>query len=229
MHAAAPRTSPAKPAAFFDLDKTLLDSNSGQLYALYEHREGRLSTLSLLVSTVWLLLHRVSLLNVESAYQRAAGHWRGKSETLVKEQALSWFKREAAHRMAPGGLPVLQRHRDQGLPVVLLSNTSAYIAEAACEVWQMDDWLANLIPIDEQGMIKGVIGLPLCIGEGKALRAEVWAEQHGISLEASHFYTDSISDLPMLERVGHPYVVNPDAKLLAVAKRRGWPVLDWLK
>jgi HAD superfamily hydrolase (TIGR01490 family) len=216
-----------RAAAFFDLDKTLLSVNSGQLYALYEHREKRLSTLGLIVSSVWLLLHRASLLNVEDAYQQAAKHWKGKEAQVVKDQALAWFKREAAHLMAPGAVAVLARHRDRGEPLVLLSNTSSYIAAAACEVWEMDDWLANLIPTDCEGLITGSLEMPLCIGRGKAIRAAQWASNKGVSLERSHFYSDSISDLEMLECVKYPYAVNPDRKLREVAKKRGWQILDW--
>lgn len=214
-------------AAFFDLDLTLCQANSALLYAKYEYRSGRLSTMALLVNTGRLLLHRLSLLNVETAYAKVAQHWKGMEGKAVQEETLAWFRRDVAHRLAPGGDAVLRHHREQGERVVLLSNTSAYIAAAACEIWGMDDWLANDVPTDEDDRITGGIELPLCIGAGKATRAEIWARKHGISLEKSHFYSDSISDLPMLERVGHAYVVNPDAKLRAVATQRGWPILDW--
>jgi HAD superfamily hydrolase (TIGR01490 family) len=216
-----------RAAAFFDLDETLLRVNSGQLYALYERRLGRLSTLAVGVSALCLLLHRFSLLNVEVAYQWAASQFKAREGEQVRAETLGWFEREAAQHMAPGGRPVLARHRERGEPLVLLTNTSAYIAEAACRVWQLDAWLANMMLTDESGRITGRVELPLCIGEGKVQRAEAWARQQGVALEKSSFYSDSISDLPMLERVGHPYVVNPDARLRSHARRRGWPILDW--
>ena len=54
-----------------------------------------------------------------------------------------------------------------------------------------------------------------------------FAETHAIDLAASHAYGDSIADLPMLETVGHPHVVNPDKALAAVARRRRWPIHRW--
>jgi phosphoserine phosphatase len=68
---------------------------------------------------------------------------------------------------------------------------------------------------------------PLCFGAGKIAQAEAYAEARGVSLAESYFYTDSINDLPMLERVGNPRVVNPDLRLSWVARRRGWSVEDW--
>ena len=68
---------------------------------------------------------------------------------------------------------------------------------------------------------------PIRYGVGKVELANAFAETHGIDLDAELLLLDSITDLPMLERVGFPRVVNPDPRLLRIARRRGWPVLDW--
>ena len=57
--------------------------------------------------------------------------------------------------------------------------------------------------------------------------AETWARENGVDLAASSFYSDSSTDLPMLERVGHPFVVNPDPRLRLAARSRGWTILNW--
>lgn len=218
-----------RAAAFFDLDRTLMRENSGQLYALHEYKHGRLSLRQLLESSIWLLLHHVQLLDVEVAYQKAAAHWRGVPGGEAREIAAAWFRQDVAHRLTPGGKQTLARHRAQGHPTVLLSNTSGYIAAAAAECWQLDFWLANVIPTDADGRITGVMDAPLCYGQGKVVKAEAWAREHDVSLADSYFYSDSLADLPMLAHVGHPYVVNPDPRLAREAKRRAWPVLDWSK
>jgi len=222
-----PPETPPRAAAFFDLDRTLIRENSGQLYALNEYKHGRLTLRQLVQSSLWLLMHHGSLLDVEAAYAKAARHWKGVSGTQVKDLAAEWFRSDVASRLTPGGARTLDEHRSHGRPLVLLSNTSGYIASAACECWEMDFWLANAIPVDERGKITGVMDRPLCIGLGKVVKAELWAREHGVALEQSYFYSDSLSDLPMLERVGHPHVVNPDPKLRSVARKRNWPVLDW--
>jgi len=68
--------------------------------------------------------------------------------------------------------------------------------------------------------------LPLCWGVGKTHWAQRFAAEQGIDLRQSFFYTDAISDLPMLELVGQPRVVNPDRLLRRHAQRRGWPILQ---
>jgi phosphoserine phosphatase len=65
----------------------------------------------------------------------------------------------------------------------------------------------------------------VCYGRGKAYWAERFAAEHGVDLTRSYFYTDSITDLPVLDRVGHPRVVHPDPRLRRLAQRRGWQVL----
>jgi phosphoserine phosphatase len=80
---------------------------------------------------------------------------------------------------------------------------------------------------EEGGRFTGVYVRPACYGAGKVTRAESFAVEHGIDLRQSYFYSDSYSDLPMLERVGQPRVVNPDPRLRRAAQRRGWSAESW--
>jgi putative phosphoserine phosphatase/1-acylglycerol-3-phosphate O-acyltransferase len=74
------------------------------------------------------------------------------------------------------------------------------------------------------GVFTGRIIEPLCYAAGKVYWAEAYAHEQGVDLDRSFFYTDSISDMPMLQRVGCPVVVNPDYRLRRYARRQGWPV-----
>jgi phosphoserine phosphatase len=76
----------------------------------------------------------------------------------------------------------------------------------------------------EDGRLTGRIVPPVCYGPGKVVWAERFAAEHRVDLSASYFYTDSITDLPLLEQVGHPVAVNPDPRLRRLARRQGWPV-----
>jgi phosphoserine phosphatase len=81
----------------------------------------------------------------------------------------------------------------------------------------------------EDGVYTGRLDGPFAYGEGKADRLRTFAAERGIDLAQSWAYTDAVSDLPMLETVGHPVAVNPDAELAEVAKREGWEVLRFEK
>jgi phosphoserine phosphatase len=79
----------------------------------------------------------------------------------------------------------------------------------------------------KDGVFTGEPLRPICYGKGKVEMAEAWAREHGVDLAASSFYSDSVTDVPMLERVGRPFVVAPDPRLRRIARARGWPALDW--
>ena len=124
-------------------------------------------------------------------------------------------------------MEALRHHRAAGDQHVLLSSTSCWVAAYATELFMLDDWLANQFPADPDGNLTGDYERPLCYGPGKRVLAERWARERGVSLDDAIFYTDSYSDVAMLEFVDHPRVVNPDPRLRRHARKRGWPVLDW--
>ncbi|MCA9519557.1 MAG: HAD family hydrolase [Myxococcales bacterium] len=219
--------SERRSAAFFDLDRTLIDVNSGRLYARFEYRNKRISTRQLAESFLWMSLYHFSVLNIEKAFAKAVRHYHGMSEAEIAERTCEWFKSEVAERLQPGAKAVIERHRELGRPTVILTNSSDYQARIAATTWGLDDYIANEFPSDEHGLLLGTVRTPICYGPGKVTRAEEWAAEHQIDLDRSWFYTDSYSDLPMLERVGHPIVVNPDPRLRRLARRRGWPIEDW--
>ncbi len=217
----------ARPAAFFDLDRTLIDVNSGVLYAKHEYRAGRIGFFKLTQSMFYMFLYHLSLVDMQKAYASAVRHYEGVPAAELDERTRSWFAAEVDGRLQPGARAALEEHARQGHPRVLLTSSSSYVSRCCEESWGLDGWIANSFPTDGEGRLDGTYEPPLCYGPGKVLRAETWAEEHDVDLDASHFYSDSYTDLPMLERVGHPHVVNPDPRLRREAKRRAWPVLDW--
>lgn len=219
--------STSKAAAFFDLDRTLIKENSATLYIKHEYKQGRISLSKMMVAGVYLGLYHFSLMNIEKAYRRATTSMKGADPTQVQERTHTWFQDTIAHLLLPGAKESLAFHREHHHPCVLLTGSTEFMAREAVDAWALDDWLANCFMQDEDGKLTGEVSSPLCYADGKVHWAEQWAKEHGISLEESYFYTDSYSDLTMLERVGHPRVINPDPKLRALAQRRNWPILDW--
>jgi HAD superfamily hydrolase (TIGR01490 family) len=217
----------SKVLAFFDLDHTVLSRNTGVLYALFALRQRRLSALDTLRSLRWAFLHRLGKLDVDRAYAKAGALFRGVSGALLQSEAHAWFEREVVRHVRPGARAAIARHRDQGHATVLLTNSSSFIAEAACAALGLDAWLANEILLDEHGLITGHVPRPLCYGTGKVTRARGFADARGARLSDAWFYSDSISDLPMLAEVGTPVAVHPDRRLLRVARERGFTVVDW--
>lgn len=221
----APTSSRA--AAFFDLDGTLIAFNSGLRYARHERRAGRIALWQMAESALWMALYHLSLVDMRRAFSRAVSHYRGVPEATLDERTQAWFEDAVAPHLLPGAADALAEHAAAGVPRVLLSSTSSYLARAVTARWGLDDWLANGFPTDAEGRLLGTMREPLCYGAGKVVHAERWAAAREVDLGASWFYTDSYSDLPMLEAVGHPVVVLPDPRLRRHARKVGWPIVDW--
>jgi HAD superfamily hydrolase (TIGR01490 family) len=215
-----------KTTAFFDLDKTLLPVNSGALWMKRERRLGRISFLQLVQGTFYLLAYKFGVIDMEKVMVKALRTVRGLPEETVRAWTRDWFREEVVPHVAPGARAVLDDHRGRGHPLVLLTSSSPYESEIASEHFGLDAYISTRYEVAD-GRFTGDVVRPVCYGQGKVTLAEVYARENDVDLDASFFYTDSLSDLPMLERVGHPRVVHPDPRLGRLARRRGWVILDW--
>jgi phosphoserine phosphatase len=120
-------------------------------------------------------------------------------------------------------LAIMEEHRGAGRRVVVISASPEEIVRPLCRYLGIDDIIATRAAVDEDGRYTGELEL-YAYGPGKADAMRAMAEEEGIDLDASYAYSDSITDLPMLEAVGHPIVVNPDSELTKTAAERGWQV-----
>lgn len=220
-------TTTARGAAFFDLDRTLIDINSGLVWAQHERSQGNISLWQFARASFWTLLYHVSLIDMEKAFAEAVRHYEGEAWEDLERRTRDWFHDEIEHRLRTGAEQRLDDHRREGHDLVVLTNSSCFEAAAATDAWGLDDWLANEFHTDDTGRLTGDFEEPLCYGEGKVVRAREWAAEHDVSLESSYFYSDSYSDLPMLEAVGHPRVVDPDPRLSRHARSEDWTIEDW--
>ena len=215
-----------RTAAFFDLDLTLITINSGAAWIKRERRLGRISNRQMLQAYVRFVLYRLSLIDMDEAMRLALAQYKQLPEQTLDDWTRAWYADEIACTAAPGAWPVLERHRKEGHHLVLLTTSSPYESAMAVEQFGLDHALSSRYEVKD-GLFTGEFVPPLCYGPGKVTEAERYAAEQGIDLDRSYFYSDSYSDRFMLERVGHPYVVNPDPRLKGFARKKAWPVLDW--
>ena len=215
-----------RAAAFFDLDGTLIEKNSATLWMAAERRAGRLGRRLALEGAFYVLLYRFRSVDMLRLSRKALETIRGLTEETLRARTREWFRRDVMRHAAPGARRAVAWHRERGDRLVLLTSASVYAGEAAVEAFGLDDLIATRYEV-AGGRFTGEPLTPLCYGAGKVTLAERWAEREGVDLDASTFYSDSFTDAPMLERVGHPRVVNPDLRLRLKARLRGWPVEDW--
>jgi HAD superfamily hydrolase (TIGR01490 family) len=213
-------------AAFFDVDHTLIDVNSGAKWLGYMWRTGQVSVREAVQSITWLLRYRLALLDLEAVTAVAARSYRGVSVTTITAAVHEWFAREIAGRVCVEGRARIAEHLAQGHVVALLTSGTRFSAAPLAEMLGVEHVLCTEME-EANGVLTGRHVAPACAGPGKIVYAERLAAELGVDLGRSFFYTDSFSDLPMLERVGLPRVVNPDVRLKRMARRRGWQVERW--
>ena len=143
---------------------------------------------------------------------------------------LSWREAFVRERIAPRMLPrareLLASHRND--LVVIITATNRFLTEPIAQAFDVEHLIATEPEIVDGRFTGDVVGEP-CMREGKIVRLRRWLEHQGASLPTfgqSFFYSDSINDLPLLERVTHPVAVDPDDKLEAIARRRGWRTMS---
>jgi HAD superfamily hydrolase (TIGR01490 family) len=223
-----PASGATPPAiAFFDLDRTLLGCNSAVPWLLDEVRRGHLGLLGALRAIAALARYRLGDGGVESALVWNVSRSAGRDARETERYMSGWYERVLRGRMRPGGLAALRDHRARGERCVLLTSGTQHLSAIVARDLGLDDVVCTVAEIDGSGRFTGrVVGRP-CFGPGKAMAAERHAAAAAVPLSRCTFYTDAAADLPTLEVVGHPVVVNPDPRLGRIARARGWPVVDW--
>ncbi|MDG2303898.1 MAG: HAD-IB family hydrolase [Candidatus Binatia bacterium] len=213
-----------RTAAFFDIDGTLLAVHSAPHYARYMRKHGRARRRDLLRTAYYLLQYRLNLLDMEGALERASELIVGQEEAEVAAFSLRWYEDVMREHLVPVVCDLLAQHQRRGDTVALLSTTTSYLADPIARDLGVDHSLVTRLEV-EDGRFTGRADGPICYGRGKVFWAKKFAEEEDVDLAQSYFYTDSVTDVPVLELVGHPRIVQPDRLLRREARRRGWSVV----
>jgi HAD superfamily hydrolase (TIGR01490 family) len=218
----------AKPAvALFDMDRTLVNIHTARLYLKYQRDIGEVDWVDALRASYWLFEYSLGIANADRIAQRVLRDYRGKAATWMSERFQNWFKAYVLPCVSEAGRERVQQHRDHGHAVAIATSAIRFAAQPLAAELSIPHLICSELEIVE-GSITGEFAPPLCYGGGKRERSEALLASLGYGLADTAFYTDSITDLPLLEAVGYPVVVNPDTRLRRVAKRRGWPIEDWV-
>jgi HAD superfamily hydrolase (TIGR01490 family) len=213
-------------AAFFDLDKTVIAKASMMAFGWEFHREGLIGRREL-ARGLWtqLLYLRFGagpeqLARIRQSALTLTKGWEQARIRRIVEANLAAVVRPIAYADA---VELLAHHRAEGRKVYLVSAAPAEIVEPLARHLGVDEALASHAATDSDGRYTGEL-LHYCYGPAKAEVIRAVAARDGIDLARSWAYSDSATDLPMLEVVGHPVVVNPDRTLRRIALARGWQV-----
>jgi HAD superfamily hydrolase (TIGR01490 family) len=213
-------------AAFFDLDKTLMEGSSAFHFARASYKAGQLSRRQLARDVRENIRFRL-----RGSTDEATDALRTRVYEAIQGKRVVDLARLTPQilagilpRVYPQMLEVAYRHQDAGREVYIVTAASQEIAELLAHVLVFDGGIGARSEV-RNGVYTGRPEGPFTYREGKAEAIRQIAAEQGYDLAESWAYSDSESDLPMLRAVGHPVAVNPDAELARVAREEGWEIM----
>ncbi len=210
--------------AFFDMDKTLIAENSGSLYLRHRYERGEVGGAEIARGLLAYLRYKVGLLDLRSFTQELSAELAGRDEAELLAEARGFVETRVVPALYPEALERVAWHAEQGHLLAIVSGATRFVVEPLANHIGIPSALYTRLEVEE-GRLTGRVIDPICFEKGKIFWIRRFIEERGIDLARSWFYTDSITDLPLLDLVGHPVVVNPDPILYRKARSRRWPVV----
>ncbi|MEZ4293871.1 MAG: HAD family hydrolase [Polyangiaceae bacterium] len=219
---------PPRPrAALFDMDRTLLKVETATLYAKHQRKLGEASLTDMIKLAYWLTQYTFGVLDVTRVAEKVLVGIRGFPEIALAARCDDWFRQDVEKHITDAGRLAVRRHQARGDICAIVTAASPYASRPLASILGIEHVVSSVFEVDDRGYFTGRPEKPLCIGEGKVIRAKRLLDPLGLTLEDAVFYTDSVQDLPLVERVGEPVCVNPDPRLRRIARKRGYRIEKW--
>jgi putative phosphoserine phosphatase / 1-acylglycerol-3-phosphate O-acyltransferase len=210
-------------AAFFDFDGTIVSGFSALAFLREQLLQGKLSRNDIFELASAMARLALGRIDFAGAMAVSAGILRGMSEQSYYQFGAQVYEKHIRRLVYPEARALVAAHLRKSHTVAIISSATPYQIEPAARGLGVDHVLCTRLA-SRKGLLTGAVVPPVCWGKGKVIAATGFAARQGVDLERSVFYTDSHEDLELLEAVGRPRVINPNARLEAIAQQRGWPV-----
>ena len=212
--------------AIFDLDHTLINGDSDYLWGEYMVAKGIVDEQA----------YRQRNADFYQDYQRGCldnDQYLAFALEPLKHHAIedlhSWradyVEQWIRPLIAPGAKPLLDRHRDNGDQLMMISATHRFVSGPIGTLLGIPTVLATEPEIVDNRYTGRYLGTAT-YKEGKVTVLKQWTKEQKMSLDGAYFYSDSLNDLALLEAIDNPVAVSPDDDLSAIARERGWPIID---
>jgi len=216
-------------AAFFDLDKTVIAKSSLGALGPEFHARGliRRSTLVRgLGQNLWFLWFGADQNKMEKIRENVMKLTAGWDRDEVRQLVTETLNEVIEPLIYAEAMEIIEHHLAEGDEVWIVSSSPVEVVDPFAELLGITGAIGSRAAIDEHNRYTGTLEF-YAQGENKAVAMRELAAQRGIDMSQSSAYSDSETDEPMLEAVGHPYAVNPDRALARIAHERGWPILTF--
>ncbi|MDT7576361.1 MAG: putative phosphoserine phosphatase / 1-acylglycerol-3-phosphate O-acyltransferase, partial [Pseudonocardiales bacterium] len=221
------QASPAGPqiSAFFDLDGTLVAGFTAVILTRERLRRRDIGVGELITMVQAGLNHQLGRIEFEQLILTASAALRGRALSDLEEIGERLFNEKIESRIYPEMRELVRAHLARGHTVVLSSSALTIQVHPVARFLGIPNTLTNQFEVDEDGILTGGVVKPILWGPGKAAAVQKFAAEHDIDLQDSYFYADGDEDVALMYLVGNPRPTNPEGKMAAVARRRGWPIL----
>ncbi len=211
--------------ALFDLDNTLLAGDSDHTWNEFLIHEGVAGQDFRQGNDRFLEDYTQGRLDVRAYLQFAIEPLKGFTLQQLEPLRQRFLRDEVAPMVAQKAEELLAEHRARNDTLLIITSTNSFVTGPIARMLGVDALLATDFETRDDRFTGQILGTP-CFREGKVTRLMEWMDLHGADLTGSHFYTDSLNDLPLLDLVDHPVAVDPDPTLGAIALERGWTTIS---
>ncbi len=217
--------SSGRYAAFFDLDHTILNVNSGKVLILMAYRKGLLTRTELLNAFWFSIVYKLKAGDTSKLLGKMVGWIKGKHEEILDNLSGEVFSEHIKKAIRNEIRTEIMRHKNNGAVTVILSSSIMPLCSRVADHLGIDEILCTLLETKD-GIYTGKTENNLCFGKEKAVRLTQFCKYKNINPSESYYYGDSKDDFHALATVGNPVCVSPDKKLRKIAESRGWRIIS---
>ncbi len=212
--------------AIFDLDNTLLDGDSDHAWGEFLCEKGVVdSEVYREANDYFYVQYKNGTLDIMEFLEFALKPLAENEPDTLQQLHDEFMQAKIQPMMLEKAATLLQKHRDQGDFLLIITATNRFVTGPIAEHLGVDDTLAT-DPEQIDGRYTGKVAGTPCFQDGKVKRLHAWLENNDHSLEDSYFYSDSINDKPLLDLVTNPVAVDPDELLKQAAEENSWPIIS---
>jgi len=212
--------------ALFDLDHTLLDGDSDQLWGDFLRQKAWVGTDYQRQKDQFYQDYLAGTLDYPAFIRFVLAPLKGRPMEELHRLRSEFSAQLIVPKLRQAGIEAVRRHQQAGDQVLLITASNRFVAEASALPLQIDIVLATEPAIHDQCYTGEMVGDP-CFREGKIAHLNAFLQRSDLQPQTIYFYSDSHNDLPLLSNVSHPQVVCPDPILHKVASEKRWPILQW--
>lgn len=212
--------------ALFDLDNTLLAGDSDYLWGCFLADQGIVDKASYeRENQRFMDEYNHGTLDIFEFLAFSLKPLKENDPDTLRRLQRQFLKQKIRPIMSPASFDLIDKHRQAGDTLAVITATNSFVTAPIVEAFGIDNLLATEPERNGNHYTGKVAGTP-CFQQGKVTRVQQWLDEHDMSLEGSWFYSDSHNDIPLLNIVDNPIVVDPDEQLRQLASEQGWPIIS---